>query len=75
VKVLYEELQDQASLFSLVRTALQLQLPEAEESNTSQVEICDEILTNIRTKEDWGTGLRARLLGYSMQRAKHDDRA
>jgi hypothetical protein len=67
---LQSELGDLVSVCALLRCSVTLTLPEADDANNTRLEVTEELLAELKGKEDWATAQKGRFVSYSLQRAK-----
>ena len=67
---LQSELADLVSVCALLRCSVTLTLPEADDANNARLEVTEELLEELKAKEQWATAQKGRLVSYSLQRAK-----
>lgn len=70
VRQLQSELSEFLVVLQLLRTSFTLSLPSAGDTNNLDVEIMEEMLTELKDHSDWSQHLRTRLSHYSEQRGK-----
>ena len=70
VGILQSELSEFVVVLQLLRTSFTLSLPSASDTNNLDIEIMEELLSELKDHMDWTNNLRGRLCHYADQRAK-----